>query len=500
MSDLEDGAKITYTDPTTGIALDGEYSGFEDGVLTIETPDGLQTIEVEGDPSDSIEITSPEDTEAQASTSQPTTPEVDDTSGMKDGPFADTTASATGPELVAPELDTEFDSPDGRPPEFDGGTPTLTEPSADDETSDVTGSEVDSEIDKTPADGPQVDLDPEQEFTPEPAPLEKGPVVMSDLEDGAKITYTDATTGITLDGEYNGFEDGVVTIKTPDGPQKIEIEGEPSDSITRTAPEPETTTRIEEPTAPEADDTSGQSFNPFNDTTNTTDGPEQLSVPKTDTEFTAPDVGTRTDIDTKSPELQTPELPTDASTPSTSEIDPNINITSPSKLGAPELDVSAPSIDTAISTPAVSTQGRGNADGNAEVAARKAKTVSDTAKAKADAQAQAELQKELDAEDTAMSQPVIPPSQTDTTALNDISKTVTQTAPVATTQSRVQITPDTKTDTKSNTTKNIAKAIGMGALAGIGSAAKKNLDFKAIQVYDPLQLKRSQQYIPGGKK
>ena len=397
-------------------------------------------------------------------------------------------AANTPPGDESPTVSTDTDQP--------------VSPAVDDETSGVTGSEVDGEIDKTSADGPQVDLDPEQEFTPEPAPLEKGPVVMSDLEDGAKITYTDATTGITLDGEYNGFEDGVVTIKTPDGPQKIEIEGEPSDSITRTAAEPETTTRIEEPTAPEADDTSGQSFNPFNDTTNTTDGPEQLSVPKTDTEFTAPDVGTRTDIDTKSPELQTPELPTDASTPPTSEIDPNINITSPSKLGAPELDVSAPSIDTAISTPAVSTQGRGNANGNAEVAARKAKTVSDTAKAKADAQAQAELQKELDAEDTAMSQPVIPPSQTDTTALNDISKTVTQTAPVATTQSQVQITPDTQTTTttQSNTTKNMAKALGIGALAGIGAAAKKNLDFKAIQVYDPLQLKRSKQYIPGANK
>ena len=333
-------------------------------------------------------------------------------------------------------------------------------------------------------------------------PIEKGPVVMTDLEDGAKITYTDATTGITLDGEYNGFEDGVVTIETPGGPQKIEIEGEPSDSITRTAAEPETTTRIEEPTAPEVDDTSAQSFNPFNDTTDTTDGPEQLSAPKSDTEFTAPEVGTSPEITTKSPELQTPELPTDVSTPSTSEIDPNINITAPSKLGAQELDVSAPTISTAITTPAVSTQGRGNADGNAEVAARKAKAVSDTAKANADAQAQAELQKELDAEDEAMSQTVIPPSQTDTAALNDISKTVTQTAP--TTQSQVQITPDTQTDTQtdtqSNTTKNMAKAIGIGALAGIGSAAKKNLDFKAIQVYDPLQLKRSKQYIPGENK
>ena len=233
---------------------------------------------------------------------------------------------------------------------------------------------------------------------------------------------------------------------------------------------------------PEGEATSGLTVNPFDDNTDTTTVPPSIVAPELDTKFTAPELDATPTIHTRSPELRTPGLQTDTGPKSTSGEDSIVRRSS-STLDASELDVT-PTIDVT----------------SARAEYRQAELKKQIAAANVEAGRAREAQRSRD-----MAAAAAADGERETGVVNP---------PAAT-----GVVNPAATTSVDNATATGA-LVGAGALAGAATAIRGGAgrgrskkvggvgmgwkpadnEFKAIQVYDPLKLKRSQQYIPGENK
>jgi hypothetical protein len=306
---------------------------------------------------------------------------------------------------------------------------------------------------------------------------------------GEEIRLTDQTTNIDIDGTFEGFKDGNIEIRTPEGLQELEFDSnETPFVITRQPASAEVQQDIaQQPTTPEVPTDSGittpSDEKPGPETGETPPAPE---APELDI---IPTVGTDrfTPIDITQP--TPPEVPTDSEiTPSDVDTPPETGKTPPGPE-APELD-DAPTVDTDRYTPIDVTKVRNDPFRD---------TTTDQGPEGDEQQRQDdEQQRQDDGQQDSATDPrgreqwgdprEIEPEVIDQREIDSAvtaKTTVTTPAEIVSTVA----TPTTNDNNKRNA--RLRGGVG-GALQNMADDAAK---WKAIQVYDPLQLRRSERFL-----
>lgn len=324
------------------------------------------------------------------------------------------------------------------------------------------------------------DIESEKEF--DPLPLITSVDAVNNLEVGDSFTYTDNTTGIQLTGKYDGFEDGIIKFTTSAGPEELELDSTtdfsidinpPTKTDTTTEPAPEVQTDVTgiAPSGPSGDvSDETPNIDSRTDVTVTRKTPTGLTPPPIETPVTPPP---KEDpfVDTT---LQTPELQLDPPVPSEFETPPT---------SVPTGETEPPEITTPPTPQDDTSKDKAAADKEASTDFKPVDVVPTT---RGDKRGKPETQNQ----------------QKSQTSQSDLDKDFTKVEPITKTEPTLPkeitlpptITPTTQTDTQTDTTAN-PQTTKTPFGSALDKAAKDAGKFKAIQVYDPLQLKRSEKYL-----